>query len=161
MGRLLRANVAVLRYPTVKEWLDGWLPTRTSVSRNTYRSYESHVRLYLVPYLGTVRLDKLRVAHVADMFEQIAEHNDESSPLARATTRNAGGGEIPESGRAFSMHRIRETLRKAVNDAIREQLITFNPAKWVEMPPARRPKAMLWTDEQVEHWRRTGQVPGR
>jgi integrase len=29
--------------------------------RNTYRSYESHIRLYLVPYLGTVRLDRLQV----------------------------------------------------------------------------------------------------
>lgn len=54
-----------------------WLPTKKRIKRNTYRSYESHIRLYLVPYLGQVRLDKLRVVHVADMFDAIAEHNEE------------------------------------------------------------------------------------
>lgn len=58
------------------------------------------------------------------------------------------------------MQRIRETLRVALNAAIREELLTFNAAKWVEMPPAQRSKPMLWTEERVEYWRRTGQVPG-
>jgi hypothetical protein len=158
MRRLLGANVEVLRYPTLKEWLEEWLPARKSLTRNTFRSYESHVRLYLVPYLGTVRLDKL---HVTDMFEQIAEHNEEITAARESQDERrcaAVKWQCPVG--PSSMQRIRETLRKALNDAIRQQLITFNPAKWVEMPSARRPKAMLWTVEGVELWRRTGQVPG-
>jgi hypothetical protein len=57
------------------------------------------------------------------------------------------------------MQRIRETLRTALNDAIREKLITSNAAKWVQLPAASRPKPVIWTPERVEHWRRTGQVP--
>lgn len=99
-------------------------------------SYESHLRLYLVPYLGAVRIDKLRVAHVADMFEQIAEHNEEIA-AARASTDAARREAVKWQRPAgpTSMQRIRETLRTALNDAIRQELLTVNVAKWVEMPP--------------------------
>lgn len=58
-----------------------------------------------------------------------------------------------------TLQRIRATLRAALNAAIRKQLITFNPAKWVELSPGKRPKAKLWTDRHVEHWERTGEKP--
>ncbi|QUQ68247.1 integrase family protein [Kutzneria sp. CA-103260] len=57
------------------------------------------------------------------------------------------------------MHRIRATLRKALNDAIPQGLITVNPACHVELPPARRPKPLVWTRARVQWWRETGQIP--
>ncbi len=60
-----------------------------------------------------------------------------------------------------SMYRILTTLRKALNDLIKTGLITFNPAKYVELPPANPPKPLVWTDARVERWRETGKVPGR
>jgi integrase len=158
--RLLRASVPVLEQPTVEQWLTEWLPTKKKLSRNARRSYESHIRLYLVPYLGGVRLDRLRVAHVADMFEQIAEHNEEIAAARESKDekrREAVKWQRPVG--VSSMHRIRETLRAALNAAIRQELLTVNPAKWVEMPPGERPKARVWTSERVELWRATGQVP--
>jgi hypothetical protein len=159
---LLRARVATLVHPTVEQWLSEWLPTKKRIQRNTYRSYESHVRLYLIPYLGMVRLDKLRVAHVADMFDAIVEHNEEIRAARASNDRRRW--ELVKYQRpvgASSMQRIRETLRAALNAAIREESLTFNAAKWVEMVPADRPKPLLWTVERVENWRRTGRVPGR
>jgi hypothetical protein len=47
----------------------------------------------------------------------------------------------------------------ALNDAIRQELLSVNVAKWVEMPPAVRPRAQAWTPERVAHWKATGQVP--
>lgn len=107
-----------------------------------------------------VRLDKLRVAHVSDMFDQIVEHNDEI--VAARASKDDKRREAVKYQRPVgpsSMQRIRETLRKALNDAIRQELITFNAAKWVQMPAATRPKAVVWTPERVEHWQRTAQVP--
>lgn len=160
--QLLRARVEILEYPTVEQWLLTWLPTKKRVKRNTYRSYESQIRLYLIPYLGSIRLDKLRVGHVADMFDAIVEHNAEI--LAARASKDMKRREAVRYQRpvgASSMQRIRETLRGAINGAIREELLTFNAAKWVEMPPADRPKPLVWTDERVAYWRRTGKVPGR
>jgi integrase len=158
--RLLRVSVTVLEHPTVQQWLTAWLPTKKNLSRNAHRSYESHIRLYLIPYLGMIRIDKLRVAHVADMFEQIAEHNEEIA-AARASKddnrRAAVKWQRPVG--PSSMQRIRETLRTALNDAIRQEFLLVNVARWVQMPPAERPKARPWTPERVAHWHATGQVP--
>jgi hypothetical protein len=62
MRKLVRSGVTVLEHPTMEQWLTSWLPTKKRIARNTFRSYESHIRLYLVPHLGAIRLDKLRVS---------------------------------------------------------------------------------------------------
>jgi len=52
------------------------------------------------------------------------------------------------------MHRIRATLRHALNVAIKQdRLIDFNPAAVVELPAATRPKGLVWTEERVARWR--------
>jgi integrase len=47
----------------------------------------------------------------------------------------------------------------ALNTAVRRKHIPQNPAEHVELPSGRRPKAVVWTDDRVEHWRRTGERP--
>ncbi|WP_433476373.1 site-specific integrase [Spirillospora sp. CA-142024] len=45
-----------------------------------------------------------------------------------------------------------------MNTALRDGLIAENPAL-LAMPPARRPRAAVWTAARVEHWGRTGEHP--
>jgi integrase len=158
--QLLRADLPVLTHPTLQEWLTGWLPQKKRLSRNARRSYESHIRLYLIPYMGTLLINEIRVAHVSDMFDAIVEHNDEIK-LARESgdAERIAAVKYQRPVGPASMQRIRETLRASLNDAIREELITFNAAKWVEMPPAVRPKPIVWTPERIERWRETGEIP--
>ncbi|MFB9307515.1 tyrosine-type recombinase/integrase, partial [Kibdelosporangium philippinense] len=159
--RKLRANVCVTDNPTVAEWLTQWLPTKKrKLSRNGYRSYESHVRLYLIPYIGSVRLGKLRVAHVADMFDAIVEHNTEI--VASRASKDPARRETVKWQRPVgptSLQRIRETLRTALNAAIPEGLVVVNAAKWVELPPVVRPKPLVWTQARIGEWQRTGTLP--
>lgn len=158
--RKIRLAVRVTDDPTVGEWVTQWLPTKKRLSRNGRRSYESIIRLYLVPYLGTVRLSKLRVAHVADMFDAIVEHNAEIVAARESkdpARRQAVKWQHPAG--PTTLQRIREVLRAALNAAIPEGLIVVNAAKWVELPPANRPKPLVWTQARVEQWQRTGTLP--
>ncbi|GLZ32112.1 site-specific integrase [Lentzea sp. NBRC 105346] len=141
-----------------------WLPQRRKVlSRNTYRSYESHIRLYLVPYLGDIWLDELESADFTLMFERIEEFNDRieelrnsSDPDHRALVRYRRPVGIA------SMHRIVATARKGLNDAMHgDGLITLNPAVRVELPPEVRPKPLIWTEARVARWLETGEIPGK
>jgi hypothetical protein len=120
----------------VAEWLTGWLAGRRAIKRNTARSYEAHIRLHLIPHLGPVRLDRLRAGHITDLLDAVGDRNDRIH-TARASTdpevRAAVRGMRPVG--PATLHRIRATLRKALNDAIRQQLITHNPAVHVELPP--------------------------
>jgi integrase len=126
---------------TVARWLRFWLSTRTSIRPSTLRSYAEHVDNVLVPHLGSVRLGELTGREVAAMFATLA-----AIPNKR--------GRVPSPS---TLHRIRATLRSALNAAIREGLIHDNPARFIELPTPRRPQAQVWTEHRAREWRRTGQ----
>ncbi|MGH3761324.1 tyrosine-type recombinase/integrase [Actinophytocola sp.] len=160
--RRLTAGVAVTNTPTVWEWLTEWLAGRRNLRANTRRLYEAHVRLYLHPHLGHLRLDRLRVAHLDAMFAAIEDRNtliETSRASTDETVRASVKGQRTVS--AATQQRIRGVLRKALNDAIRRSLITTNPACHVELASGKRPKPLVWTDERVKRWQQSGQVPSK
>jgi integrase len=118
---------------TVGQYLSEWIASKHDVAPSTARSYRGHIRIYLEPHLGHLRLDDLRVAHVAEMFTE--------ADVSDATRQ-----------------RIRATLRSALNDAVREGLVLTNPAALVKLPSGRRPKALVWTAERVERWQLANQL---
>jgi integrase len=158
--RRLHTGVDAADLPTVADWLTGWLAGRRTIKRNTVRSYEAHLRLHLIPHLGPIRLDRLRPGHVADLLDAINDRNQRIRAAKTSTDPEvrAGVRGMRPVGPA-TVHRIRATLRKALNDAIRHQLLNTTPAVQVELPPGRRPKPVVWTDEHVTHWQQTGQIP--
>lgn len=158
--RLLHLGGTV-EIPTVETWLATWLAGRKKLRAGTRRSYTGHITNHLVPHLGGVRLDKLRVSHLDALFDAIDERNELIATMR--ASRDAANREKVKGMRlvsAATMHRIRATLRAALNAAIRQRFIDVNPAKHVELPEATRPKPLVWTDERVEEWRTSGTVPG-
>ncbi|MFC4014787.1 tyrosine recombinase XerC [Nonomuraea purpurea] len=154
--RKVRTRQDLNRHITVTEWLEEFLKRKRSIEATTKRSYESHVRLYLKPYLGEIRLDRLRVSDIAGMFDAIEEFND-----IIATERGSGDPARVATVRyrrpvgPTTLHRIRATLRHALNIAIcQDRLLDFNPAAVVELAPAVRPKPAIWTEEKVTQWRK-------
>lgn len=92
-----------------------------------------HAELYLKPHLGHLPLDQLRVGHVAGMFDAIVAGNSERErPVGPVT-----------------LHRIRATLRAALNGAMRQRLVNVNVAGLVELPTADRPAVRVWAAEQL------------
>lgn len=176
--RKLRAGQDLVEKITVGEWLDRWL-AQESHKPATEASYESHVRLYLKPLIGHVRLDRLTVGHLVEMFnaiddgnEKIEANNEDRRALLRQIREKSKRAEkrvlreqlhnlspFRRPVGPSSRQRIRATLRAAINDAIVQQLTTFNPAQHVELA-TNNPKPIIWTDERVEEWQRTGQRPG-
>lgn len=126
---------------TLDRWLRYWLITRTRIRPTTLRSYADHVERHLIPHLGRIRLGELTGRHLTAMFATLG-----------STNNNRGRPPTPST-----LHRIRATLRSALNSAIREGLIRDNPARFVELPTPRRPQAQVWTEHRVEQWRQTGQ----
>ena len=126
---------------TVGRWPRYWLTTRTSIRPSTLRSYTEHVELHLIPHLGRIRLGELTGRQVADMFHTLGSTNNRyGRPPTPAT-----------------LHRIRATLRSALNAAIRDGLLRDNPARHIELPSPRRPHAEVWTDHRVKAWQERGE----
>jgi integrase len=122
---------------TVAEWLEAWAGTRARLRDSTLRMYRGHIRLYLRGLLHGVLLRELRVGHVQDAFQRLFDDG-----MTTATAR-----------RVFS------TLRSALNTAVRERLIGDNPARYLKLPKADRPLAVVWTSRRVRDWQRTGRRP--
>ncbi|HEX8347261.1 MAG TPA: site-specific integrase [Actinoplanes sp.] len=161
VARRVRAGVAVSAAMTLGEYLWHWHAGRRTIQATTSLSYATHIRVHLVPHLGHIPIDRLRVDHLQAMFDGIDDRNvqldiarSSDDPEVRASVKG-----VRRTGPA-TMHRIRATLRKALNDAIRtHRLVEFNPAAHLELPSAETPRARVWTTAVVRRWRETGQRP--
>jgi integrase len=186
VSRKLGVGVALDGKTLVGDWLDQVM-ARKATRTTTNHGYNSHIRVHLKPALGHLRLDRLGVGHVEDMFNAIDDRNDviaaenkarreqvarckrgkpgapKAEERARLAAERAKLAEMPPFRRITgpaTKQAIRRTLRMALNKAIVKQLITFNAAAHVELAAATRPKGLLWTDERVARWQETGQKPG-
>jgi integrase len=119
------------------EWLKRWLEqSQERLRPTTLRGYRKHVEQYLVPLLGHWLLRELTPGQVERAFATIVrEHEASGRPLTGAT-----------------VHRIRATLRSALNSAVRAGLIKSNPASGIALPRAVAPRAVVWTGRRVAEW---------
>ncbi|MFE7930769.1 tyrosine recombinase XerC [Streptomyces sp. NPDC057456] len=183
--RRLAGGITLDSSMTIGEWLEQWAAGKKT-KRRTTSGYLSHIRVHLGPGVGRYRLDRFNIAHCQAFFDAYTERNEgvaaqnaqrreqearcrwgrNGRPSAAESARLAAEREklaaMPPYGLITgpaTLQRIRATLRAALNAAIRKQLITFNPAEWVELASGKRPKAKLWTARHVEHWEATGEKP--
>lgn len=103
------------------DFLDQWLQdvVKPSVRPWTYVGYEVNVRLHIKPHLGSIRLDDLTPMDAQRWMNRL----------------------IAEGLSAKSVRLIRATLRAALNQALRWQMVQRNVASLVE--PPRGPKAQI------------------
>ncbi|MEH0578947.1 site-specific integrase [Streptomyces sp. B21-108] len=183
--RRFRAGQPLTSNLTVGDWLDEWWESKKR-KKSTLTNYSSHIRVHLKPGIGHILLDRLNVGHLVEFFDAIDTANEtieaenqrrreqqarakwgkDSRPPASETARlaveRAKLDALPPYRRVTgpaTQQRIRATLRSALNSAISQQLLTFNPAAHVELASGKRPKAVLWTPEHVERWQKTGEKP--
>ncbi|WP_442803438.1 tyrosine-type recombinase/integrase [Streptomyces pseudogriseolus] len=116
------------RSAKLSEWLPYWLAHYVQPRRklSTYDKYETHVRLYLVPLLGTKRLESLSVADVRRFITRM------QTTHTAATAKEA--------------HRV---LRTALTAAVREELVTRNVASLVEPPRVKQREIRPWSLEET------------
>jgi hypothetical protein len=128
---------------TTGQWLVSWLAGRQSLRPSARRSYRHHLDTYLLPRIGTIPLAMLTAADLRVMFTAMGRQRPATgAPLSAAT-----------------LARIRATLRAALNAAIREGLISANPARLVELPAPARPHPVVWTLPREAAWRESGLRP--
>ncbi|MEU8022624.1 tyrosine-type recombinase/integrase [Micromonospora haikouensis] len=156
----LRGDGSLADMVTVGEYLTEWL-THLTVDDNTAVGYESLTRVHLIPHLGEIPLDRLRTGHIKTMFAAIERRNQDilaAKASADPDVRASVVGVRPTG--ASTRQRIRACLRKAINDALAEEVIVgSNPAALVKVP-ADRPVPIVWEAERVQRWKATGKVPG-
>ena len=98
------------------QYLDRWLldSSRPSTSKNTYRLYESVIRIHINPRIGGVRLSNVGPQHVQALMAEMERGG--ASPRVRQLTLGL--------------------LRNALSRAVKWNLVARNPCLVVDRPPA-------------------------
>lgn len=113
-----------------------WLPRRTPAWSEGTRRY----RTWAVTTLVQSSLAARPIGHltVLEIERYFAE---------RAITPWESSGDLPKGGSLKGLH---DTLRAALNDAVRYGFISDNPATRVELPRAETTSPTVWTPQQVQ-----------
>ena len=99
----------------LSEYLSQWLANvKNRVRPSTYDGYEGLVRVHIIPHLGHIKLGKLRPEHISRAWETMLKEGKSASVVEHAHLR----------------------LSKALNDAVKRQLIYQNPCQNVTAPKA-------------------------
>ncbi|GAA3417746.1 tyrosine-type recombinase/integrase [Streptosporangium vulgare] len=137
---------------TVGELLEDWYAGKRAKKESSRRSWRQHLDHYLLPQVGVIPRSLLRATHIDGLFDTIEEWN------AEITTAKAEGrpphlpGDLRQRHKVVGLrtqHHILQTLSSAYNWGVRRRLIEFNPCLGVELPPAERDPARVWSPEQV------------
>ncbi|MGO4956771.1 site-specific integrase [Luteococcus sp. Sow4_B9] len=128
MTQAEEGTVIAGRSPTLQAWLTQYLDEVASqtVRPSTLRRYRQEARLYIIPVLGKLRLDKLTPHHISDFYQLMG--------------RRLSAG---------SVRRLHALLRRSLTVAVRWKLMASNPVLAVDPPSVTRQEVKPWTLEQT------------
>jgi integrase len=153
-----KAGPVVTSTPTLAQYLARWLKevVEPDLKPKTAETYAMHVRLYIVPGLGSKRIDKLTVRDVRNWVNTLLDQCQccaQGLDAKRDTPRCCAVGECCE--RVPSRRTVqdaRAVLRSALTNAMTEELISKNVAGLVKVRSARKKKRHPWSVEEARQF---------
>lgn len=115
---------------TVSAFASQWLESvKHSVRPKTWASYETHLRVSILPAIGQLRLNRLRVVELQELANQLSESHK------------------PRSVRAYFA-----VLGNMLEQAVRQQVIVSNPARLVRLPRVPHEKTVVITPDEAKRF---------
>lgn len=113
----------------LKQYLDFWLETscKQALSINTYEEYELKINKHIKPYLGNIMLDKLKPLQIQNFYTVKLEEG-----LSERTI--------------ISFHKI---IHRALEQALKWQLVPNNVSNGVEKPKAKKKKIEFLNEKEI------------
>jgi integrase len=153
-----KAGPVVTSTPTLAQYLARWLKevVEPDLKPKTAETYAMHVRLYIVPGLGSKKIDKLTVRDVRNWVNTLLDECQccaQGLDAKRDTPRCCAVGECCE--RVPSRRTVqdaRAVLRSALTNAMTEELISKNVAGLVKVRSARKKKRHPWSVEEARQF---------
>lgn len=142
-------SVTLGRYFT-QQWLAITLPQRVAAGRispTTLDSYRDNAEKHIIPALGHIELVKLKPAHLRPWLLAL-----QSKPSGRARRKlRPGETELPEPEKlsARTVAYCHAILRKALSDALDDELVKRNVAMLVDPPVVEKKEAEPPTKEEA------------
>ena len=117
---------------TVSQYMTRWIEdsAKGNLAPRTYHNYRLQIRHHIVPAFGSIKLSKLTAAHIQSLY-----------------AHKLRGGLKPSSVRY-----IHAVLHRALEQAVRFNLIPYNPAARVDPPRVRQEEITPLDSEQARRF---------
>lgn len=123
---------------TVAEYFENWLSEiKSEVKPNTYRNYHANMVNHIIPYFKSkgILLQDLKPQHLEDYYNSKLQSNSKlnsAEALSRTTIKHH-----------------HQNISKALSDAVRKEVMYYNPATSARTPKAEKFKAEFLNQSQV------------
>lgn len=117
--------------PTVTEWLNRYIDSRTGVTKACLYDYRSYLKHDIKPVIGDIPLDLLTVDDISDWVQHLQDRG-----LAGKTIGNRHG-----------------FLSAALNTAVRDGVASANPALGTRLPRSERPEMIFLDHDEFDLFR--------
>ena len=119
---------------TVAQWLETWTKDYLlGIKESTASLYRQSIRLYILPHVGNVKLDKLTSPMVQRFYNELVRPTDpERSPISAKSVKNVHG-----------------IFHRALQQAVRIGLLRLNPTEGCILPRIVKKEIHPLTSEQI------------
>ncbi len=128
---------------TVAEWVRLWFETysKPSIGEQTAYYYNNYIEKHIVPSTGDIKLDKLTTLQIQQSYNKL-----------RTSGRVQRYEHIELKDKGLSnrfIHGIHGVLRSALDQAVKEKLITDNPAEGCKLPKIEKKEMKVLLPDQI------------
>ena len=132
LERLVKSGFAEDRDTTFETYATRWLERQVKYAPGTLASYRRMLeRVY--PYIGAIKLGELRPMALENMMIELRKRTHQGKPIQEATVQ-----------------KYLTVVSAVLSDAKRNEVISKNPARMIDLPDTEHRQQFIPTDEQAQ-----------
>src|SRR5699024_4756422 len=128
------SGFAIYRDYNFEAYATRWLERQVKYAPGTLASYRRMLgRVY--PYIGAIKLGELRPMALENMLIELRKRTHQGKPIQEATVQ-----------------KYLTVVSAVLSDAKRNEIISKNPARMIDLPDTERREQFIPTDEQAQYF---------
>lgn len=132
LERLVKSGFAEDRDTTFEAYATRWLERQVKYAPGTLASYRRMLgRVY--PYIGAIKLGELRPMALENMLIELRKRTHQGKPIQEATVQ-----------------KYLTVVSAVLSDAKRNEIISKNPARMIDLPDTEHRQQFIPTDQQIQ-----------
>ena len=134
LERLVKSGFAEDRDTTFETYATRWLERQVKYAPGTLASYRRMLeRVY--PYIGAIKLGELRPMALENLLIELRKRTHQGRPIQEATVQ-----------------KYLTVVSAVLSDAKRNEIISKNPARMIDLPDTEHRQQFIPTDEQAQYF---------
>lgn len=137
LGEVKRGEYVEPSKLSMRGFLTDWLAgMKARVRPTTWHSYQLAVERYIIPHIGSTRIQALAAPQLNRLYADLQEHGGKGGrPVSSTTARFTHG-----------------VLRRALEDAVKQKLVPRNVTTDAAAPSKRAVEMKTWAPEELRHF---------